>query len=191
MRRFIVWAGILTASTVSNPAQDLPQTKYQGDPRLARLTDFFESFGSPVRPLAADFLAAADLHNLDWRLLPSISIIESGGGKAAFRNNIFGWSSARRSFSHVREGIYLVASRLAQSKLYRDKELDQLLATYNPRLNYPARVKAVMRLVDPAEPLRVRSSTAARINPAAAAPLDVLASLAAAPRSTARLAPPQ
>ncbi len=191
MRRFIVWAGILTASSVSGPAQDLPQSKYQGDPRLTKLTDFLESFGSPVHHLAADFLAAADLHNLDWRLLPSIAIIESGGGKAAAKNNIFGWGSAKRGFSDVREGIYVVASRLAHSKLYKDKTLDQILATYNPRLKYPARVKAVMKLVDPNEPLRDRPTAAERVNPPAAAPLDVLASLADVPQSTARLTPPR
>ncbi len=177
MRRLIVWAGILTASTVTNPAQQTPQSEYRNDPRLAQLTDFFDDFGSPVRHLAADFLAAADRHNLDWRLLPSICVIESGGGKTAVKNNIFGWDSARRGFATVRDGIYLVASRLANSKLYKEKNLDELLTTYNPRPGYSTRVKSVMRLVNSSEPLRARSGIRQTVTPPSELPY------------TARLAP--
>ena len=163
MRRFVLWAGILTGSAVPFAAQDLPVSNYEGDPRLARLMDFLEVYGGPVRNLAPQFLEAADRHDLDWRLLPSICVVETSGGKAAFKNNIFGWDSARRGFSSVREGIYHVASRLAESRLYKGKELNRLLATYNPRAGYPARVKAFMRLADPTEPLRARRPLLARV----------------------------
>lgn len=179
MRRFIIWAGILTASTVPNPGQQVTQSSHpsDADPRLARLMDFFEAFDSPVRHLAPDFLAAADRHSLDWRLLPSICLIESGGGKNAIRNNIFGWDSARRGFASIRESIYWVASRLAQSKLYKNKDLNGVLTTYNPHPGYPARVKSVMRQVDPTQPLGVRSTSQACISPVSG------------PLSQARLAP--
>jgi len=45
----------------------------------------------------------------------------------------------------VEAGILAVADRLGNSKLYKDKDLDEILATYNPVPNYPQRVKAVMR----------------------------------------------
>lgn len=156
MRRFILWAGILTASTVSNPAQEVPQPEYRNDPRLARLTGFFDDFGPPVRHLAPDFLAAADRHNLDWRLLPSLCVVESGGGRTAAKNNLFGWDSGRRGFATLQDAINLVASRLAHSRLYKNKGLDELLTTYNPLAGYAARVKSVMKLVDSTEPLRAR-----------------------------------
>lgn len=158
MRRFVLWAGIFSAATVSNPAHEPPISEYRDDPRLARLNEFFERFGPPSLPLAPDFLAAADRNNLDWRLLPSICVVESGGGKTALRNNLFGWDSGRREFATLKDGIYFVASRLAHSKLYKNKELDELLATYNSLEGYAARVKSVMRLVDSTAPLRARSS---------------------------------
>ena len=36
MRRFVLWAGILSAATVSNPAHEPPVSEYRDDPRLAR-----------------------------------------------------------------------------------------------------------------------------------------------------------
>jgi hypothetical protein len=116
--------------------------------------------------LAPDFLAAADRHGLDWRLLPSISLVESGGGKNAAKNNIFGWDSARRGFTSIRGSIDLVASRIAHSKLYRNKDLDGILATYNPRAGYPARVKSVMKRIAPDQTPGALYSLRARINPA-------------------------
>jgi hypothetical protein len=44
-----------------------------------------------------------------------------------------------------------VASRLATSSLYRDKNLDAVLATYNPMPEYVARVKSVMRKIGSAD----------------------------------------
>ncbi len=108
------------------------QFSYEDDRRVHRLRGFLEDRGYPVTNLATDFVAAADIYNLDWRLLPSISIMESSGGKRYRNNNIFGWDSCRTAFPNVRHGIYHVASRLAESRLYRDKDLDGILRTYNP-----------------------------------------------------------
>jgi hypothetical protein len=166
LRRIIVWAGILAASTPTIPGRGVSQSSYQDDPRLNLLKDFLAAFGSPVRHLAPDFLAAADAHGLDWRLLPSICVVESGGGKNVRRNNIFGWGSARRGFSSIRGSIYWVASRLAHSKLYKNKNLDRKLATYNPRADYPARVRSVMRLIAPDQPSRASDVRLSPINPA-------------------------
>lgn len=165
MRKLIIWAGLFTASAVPNPGQQIPHGKYRNDPRLAKLTAFFASADSPIDYLAVDFLLAADSHHLDWRLLPSICLVESSAGKKFTKNNIFGWDSARHGFSSVRDGIYWVASRIAHSKLYKNKTLDQILKTYNPRPDYAPLVKSVMRQVDPAEPLRARGSIEAELSP--------------------------
>ena len=177
LRKLIIWAGLVAAPTVLTVGQDLPQSNYRNDPRLAQLVDFFDALGSPVRHLAPDFLAAADRHGLDWRLLPSICVVESGGGKNYRRNNVFGWGSAARGFSSIRESIYLVASRLANSKLYRNKGLDGKLATYNPRAGYPARVKSVMALVAPNPPRGASNALQGQLSPASG------------PQEQARLAP--
>jgi hypothetical protein len=125
---------------------------YWNDVRYARLTSFLAKRSAPAAVLAADFLASADRHGLDWRLLPAISIVESGGGMRERNNNILGWNSGRTRFPSPGAGIHHVALRLATSGLYRDKNLDGKLRTYNPSRSYAARVKRVMRALGPAEP---------------------------------------
>jgi hypothetical protein len=137
-------------SSVSFRQQNATVTVNAADPRLRRLEEFFAKRDCPLRAAAADFLIAADQNALDWRLLPSISIIESSGGKDYRNNNVFGWDSCRESFSSVRAGIHFVAAQLAQSKRYRDKTLEKKLQTYNPNPDYPHKVKAVMRALAPA-----------------------------------------
>lgn len=119
------------------------------DPRLRLIWQYFADRDCPLRDSAAEFLIAADQNELDWRLLPSISMIESSGGKDYRNNNVFGWDSCRESFPSVQAGIHFVASKLAKSKLYKGKNLDEKLLTYNPQPNYPHRVKAVMRALGP------------------------------------------
>jgi hypothetical protein len=89
----------------------------------------------------------ADEYALDWRLLPSLSFVESTGGKASPYNNLFGWDSGRAHFSSPEAAIRYVGSQLAQSVLYRSKSLDEILATYNPYRDYPRKVKSVMRQI--------------------------------------------
>ncbi|MCP5116259.1 MAG: hypothetical protein GY953_35980 [bacterium] len=147
----------LIAAFVAFPALMCPEQhvtarhSYEHDLRVERLRTFLEDHGYPVEDLATDFVAAADLYELDWRLLPSISILESSGGKRYRRNNIFGWDSCNTGFPSVRDGIYHVASRLGESRLYRDKDLDGKLRTYNPYATYSARAKSVMRALGPVE----------------------------------------
>ena len=149
----VLFAGLMAQAPMTDYAglpAPVPEQKEE-DPRLARLREFFQTFGSPAHQLAEDFLIAADNHSLDWRLLPSISIIESGGGKAYRNNNIFGWDNGDKRFHTVREGIHRVANRLANSRLYRDKSVSEILRTYNGTDEYPAKVLAVMERLEPSE----------------------------------------
>ncbi len=122
------------------------------DSRLARLQSYLEVNDCPLNKLAADFIEAADREDLDWRLLPSIAMIESSGGKFYTNNNVFGWDSCRERFPSVKAGIHIVADRLANWTIYKDKDLDTVLRTYNPeRRDYPRKVKAVMEMIGSTE----------------------------------------
>src|SRR5947209_12124552 len=137
-------AGMLSAPVAVTNTETLgAAAEYQNDPRLESLKKFFRQGDCPAQHLSAEFLRAADRHNLDWRLLPSISLVESGGGRVARNNNLFGWDSGRAIFTSMRAGIHDVAERLHNSKLYRDKGLDEILRLYNPNANYPGVVKSV------------------------------------------------
>jgi hypothetical protein len=148
MKDFLLVAGLLAApATVSvQQYQAAPEVK-QDDPRLSRLQKYFGDRDCPLRDSAKDFLVAADQNQLDWRLLPSISIIESSGGKDFTNNNVFGWDSSKERFSSVRAGIHYVAAQLGKSRRYRGKNIDGKLQIYNPLPEYSQRVKAVMRAI--------------------------------------------
>ena len=149
-RGVVLAAGLLALPGAADPdPRPAEVVSSQTDPRLIRIQQYFGEKDCPAREFAADFIVAADSLDLDWRLLPSISMIESTGGKAQRNNNMFGWDNCNIRFSSTRAGIYAVAEHLANSPLYREKDLDDVLWTYNPRPDYAHRVKAVMRELGP------------------------------------------
>lgn len=149
----LVLAGVVSLPIAVSPwqSQTTPVPQSRKDPRLETLRSFFHKFDCPAVEYSSEFLEVADDNGLDWRLLPSISYVESSGGKAARNNNLFGWDSGRAEFTTPEEGIHEVGYSLAHSELYKDKDLDGLLATYNPVAEYVAKVKSVMRQIAPSE----------------------------------------
>lgn len=144
----VLFAGVVSPLAVSPrqaPKQETPD--YRKDPRSAAVSKFFEKGDCPAKALAHIFVEAADIYKLDWRLLPSLSYIESTGGKAAHYNNFFGWDSGRAHFATPSAGIHAVGYNLSHLSQYRKKSLDQLLATYNPNAEYAQKVKSVMRQI--------------------------------------------
>jgi hypothetical protein len=148
MRDFLLITGLLAAPFTTSVQQYRAQPSLnQNDPRLSQLKKFFADRDCPLKDSANDFLVAADQNQLDWRLLPSISFIESSGGKDYRNNNVFGWDSCRERFPSVRAGIHYVAAQLGKSRRYKGKDVDGKLQMYNPRPQYPQRVEAVMRAI--------------------------------------------
>jgi hypothetical protein len=119
------------------------------DPRTVRLHHFLAKLQCPIKDLAEEFVHAADDNDLDWRLLPSISIIESSGGKAYKNNNVFGWANGDHVFPTIGAGLHQVAFALGRSFIYRNRTTDEKLRLYNPADDYPARVEEVMYRISP------------------------------------------
>jgi len=149
---------VVLAGMVAQPAgvapQQVPAHPAPGcrrDSRLETLRRFFRKCGCPAGMYSSVFLEAADDYALDWRLLPSISYVETTGGKAARNNNLFGWDSGRAHFPSLTLGIHAVAYHLAHSVLYRDKNLDGMLAAYNHSPAYRQKVKSVMKRIAASE----------------------------------------
>lgn len=137
---------------VNSTAEVLKDKQFSRDSRFHRIKAFFKNRNCPVEKYAADFVVAADRNQLDWRLLPSIALVESSGGKAFMNNNIFGWDSCKQKFPSVQAGIHAVAERLNNAPQYRGKDLDGMLKTYNQRPIYSKTVKRVMQQLA-AEPI--------------------------------------
>lgn len=119
------------------------------DPRTVRLRRFLSKLHCPVVTLSEDFVRAADDNQLDWRLLPSIAVIESSGGKAYRNNNVFGWRNGDQVFPSIRAGLNHVAYKLGRSPLYRSRSSLGKLRLYNPNEEYPGNVMAVMNRISP------------------------------------------
>ncbi len=124
------------------------------DPRYRRLAEFFQKNRSPLQKYAEDFVKVADQYHLDWRLLPSLAMVESGGGRVFARNNVFGWASGRARFETIQDGIAYVAKCLAEAAQYRNKDLRAKLRTYNPaRRDYADTVLRVFSEISPEPPV--------------------------------------
>jgi hypothetical protein len=146
----MLFAGVLgIASATVHDEQDVTKRK-KFDLREAILRKFFSDNHCPAERYSAVFVKEADNNGLDWRLLPSLSIVESGGGKHARGNNLFGWANGKAAFQNFGEAIHLVASTLAHGRAYRGKDLDGKLLAYNPaRTDYHAIVKQIMQQISP------------------------------------------
>lgn len=131
------------------PPQPISPPPVSADPRAVRLKKFFSKLHCPVTYLAEDFVQTADQNSLDWRLLPSISVVESGGGKAYRNNNIFGWNNGQTLFPTIRAGLHEVAYKLGKSPLYRNRDVMGKLHLYNPDETYATSVVKLMNRISP------------------------------------------
>jgi hypothetical protein len=117
------------------------------DDRREKLERFFNRYHC-ARPFPiTEYLRAADGHGLDYRVLPAISIRETGCGKSAGPVNNW-WGFHQESFSSLREGIEFLAQRLMEHPAYRRKALLDKLFTYNPRIAYPGEIMRIMQQIE-------------------------------------------
>jgi len=91
----------------------------QGDGRAKRIHDFLASYGSPLTPYADLIVSDADKYGLDYRLLVSIAMQESGLCRHEIDNshNCYGfgiYGNHVTYFSTYAEGIDTVSKALAE-----------------------------------------------------------------------------
>jgi hypothetical protein len=155
MKRFLpsglmIFAGVLGIATASvRSDQDVTKNRKKLDLRETILRKFLKDKHCPDHEYTEIFIAEADAHDLDWRLLPSLAMVESGGGRAMKGNNLFGWANGQYTFNSIGEAIHIVASALAHGRAYRGKDLGGKLAAYNQGTDYPAMVLEIMRQISP------------------------------------------
>ncbi len=79
--------------------------------RVETLSRYLAKHKSPMAANAQDFIDAANVHGLEWHLLPSISGVESTFGKHVPSNsyNPFGWANGEKAFTNWQEAINTVA----------------------------------------------------------------------------------
>jgi hypothetical protein len=118
------------------------------DPRIERLERFFHVYHCPAPYHVSEYLRAADDYQLDYRLLPAVSIRETQCGATEVENNRWGFRNGQYSFPTVEAGIEFMAHRLAEHAYYKGKTLQQKLFTYNPLPAYPGEVTRIMQQIE-------------------------------------------
>jgi len=81
--------------------------------KIEKIRRYLERRNSPLAQYAEEFVKASHEYGIDYRIVASISIIESGGGKKNFRPyNAWGWG--KRGFESWTEGIWAVSKGIGK-----------------------------------------------------------------------------
>lgn len=113
----------------------------QSDGRVERIKQFLAEYHSPLEPYAGDIVKAADEYGLDYRLIVSIAMQESGLCKTIPNNSYNCWGfgiygHTVMHFTGYKQGIYTVTKTLATK--YKNAGLvtpSQIMTMYTPSSN--------------------------------------------------------
>lgn len=96
------------------------------DYRVQNLRRFFEKYNSPLAEYAQEFVASADRNNLDYRLIPAITGVESTFGKniPSGSYNAYGWANGNYQFTSWEGSIAHVSETLKNK--YIDRGVDSI-----------------------------------------------------------------
>ncbi len=116
---------------------------------------YFKAHKMPLEGTGKKMAEEADKNDLDWRLLPAISVQESTGGKHACKkvaNSFFGWGSCKIGFKSKEEAIESLARNLSGNDKdtahhYQGKTTKEILQKYNPPSIHPKYSDEVMRIM--------------------------------------------
>lgn len=110
--KLAVQSARLTNAVVSNEASDM---------RILALRNIFKKYNSPLVDQAKFYVRYADEYKVDWRLLPSISGLESSFGIYLMPGsyNAYGWGGGYIYFESWEEGIKTINRALRQNYMNR------------------------------------------------------------------------
>lgn len=122
-------------------------------PKVDNSIENLENFFSAHRCLnyTLEYLDAANKYGIDYRLLPAISIQESGCGKHQLYNNLWGWDSNNglKHFDTPEQGIDYISQKLSTLKYYKNKSVIGILKAYNKNPDYPGKVMQYVNEISP------------------------------------------
>lgn len=108
------------------------------DARAQIIEDFFKQYKAPLSEYSIEFIKVADKYKMDWRLLPSISMQESSGGKKVITDsyNPFGYGIYGKlvtRFNSWEDSIERVGRALREDYLDQGlKTPEEIMAKYTP-----------------------------------------------------------
>lgn len=130
----------------------LPETSLKvGNNREEKLSVFLTGKDSPLSGYVNDFVVMADRFAIDWRLLPAISGVESGFGKAipAGSYNAYGWGNGRINFSSWPESIEVVSRALSEKYYQRGLDTPEKIGPIwaPPSPDWAGKIRAIMNQI--------------------------------------------
>jgi len=165
-KNLFILAALMAASFIPKPVQAqeeklimagvsgvLKTEPIQLDNRLEKLTAFLEKYDSPLVPYAETFVFMADKYQIDWKLLPAITGVESTFGKQIPFNsyNAYGWNNGNYRFQSWEDSIEIVSKALKEK--YYNRGLDnpyKIGRVYAPPSPFWGnRVNNFMKMIEP------------------------------------------
>jgi len=123
---------------VSSNAEISVEIEYEKIDRVKSLEVFFEKYNSPLKENAEKFVEVSDQYQIDYRLLPSISCMESTCGKFLIEGsyNPFGWGIYGDNaiyFEDYNEAIETVGEGLAKNYFQKGRDtVEEIAPVYTP-----------------------------------------------------------
>ena len=152
---------VLAISSQSNTEEIQASTQEQITMRLRadKIDAYFRDRNMPLEGYGMKMVQVAEENNIDWRLLPAISVIETTGGKNICKskegaNNPFGYGSCKIAFDNINESIEAVGRNLGgnnprTASYYKNKDLDGILKSYNSVIpTYNKKIRSVMDRIE-------------------------------------------
>lgn len=136
-KNLFILAALMAASFIPKPVQAqeeklvmagysavLKSANIKADFRVVKLQAFLAQYDSPLTPYAQVFVDRADEYQIDWKLVPAITGVESTFGKQIPFNsyNAYGWNNGNYRFQSWEDSIKTVSQALKEK--YYNRGLD-------------------------------------------------------------------
>lgn len=162
MKRITLTISTLLFLAVSKPAcayvaEESAQIKINEEPkedtRKLVLKTFLEKNKSPLASYTDKLIEESDKNNLDWRLIPAITGVESNFGRRIPYNshNAYGWANGTFKFKSWEESIEIVSSTLKNRYIEKGaRKISHIAKIYAPPSpSWANKVKNLINKIDP------------------------------------------
>ena len=125
--------------------------------KVKKLKVFFEKHSSLLASHSGILVYCASKYGFDYRLLPSILMVESSGCKNFIRstNNCFGWSHGTYRFASIQDSIVKVSKWIATApqfkKFQETGKIEDLGEVYAEDKGWAEKVKYFMKEIERGE----------------------------------------
>ena len=125
----------------------------QFDYRVVELRLFLEKLGSPLSVYAEDFVKYADMYQIDYRLVPAITGVESTFGKRIPKAsyNAYGWANGAYKFTSWSDSINHVTMKLRHEYINKGANtIPKIAKRYAPPSNtWASKVNYFVKKISP------------------------------------------